>query len=574
MANDGSGKVTGTVGSNGLVNTLDNGDDYTDVNGSFDDSQADNFTDSDGDINTGGDVDYRDVPGVDTDNDGVIDADDLDDDNDGILDTEEDSCISFATGNGLNLDSAEFQNILSNFPTLTSFEDFESFSNGNNPNSLVYSGFSLSTTPTNSVISGSTYGTNPFSGSRQVNFPISNGVDNTVVITFNSPVIGFGLKFGDIHDGATPQSTFSISFDGTTIWSSNDHYTGGTGLATNDIDGTTQITVGNGIYNHFGYFNPSASISEVTITLSGQGTGDNFVFDDIAFITQECLNTDTDGDGIPNRLDLDSDNDGIPDVIESDGIDADKDGKADRVVGTSSNTNGVPSSAGTGNTPITTDADSLPDYLDIDADNDGIPDNIEGQTTSGYTAPSGVGTGITDVNQNGVDDNYEVGGNIGIDPTNTDNIDKPDYQDTNSDNDATDDVDENGDGDTFSATDSDGDGLVDVFDDNDDSGISGSTVNDGVTPTTTITNTTDIINAFGDADGDASTGGNVDYRDVPGLDTDNDGIADVDDLDDDNDGILDTAEGYTPESTSCTTINTPVAGVGGSSVQSGQAVAP
>ncbi|OEK06498.1 LamG-like jellyroll fold domain-containing protein [Roseivirga misakiensis] len=56
------GQTDGTVGTNGLDNTLDGGaDDFTDVNGSFDDTQDDNFTDSDGDVNGGGDVDYRDV---------------------------------------------------------------------------------------------------------------------------------------------------------------------------------------------------------------------------------------------------------------------------------------------------------------------------------------------------------------------------------------------------------------------------------------------------------------------------------------------------------------------------------
>ena len=51
------GRTDGAVGTNGLDNTLDGGtDDYSDVNGSFDDTQSDNFTNSDG-IN---DVDYRD----------------------------------------------------------------------------------------------------------------------------------------------------------------------------------------------------------------------------------------------------------------------------------------------------------------------------------------------------------------------------------------------------------------------------------------------------------------------------------------------------------------------------------
>ena len=38
------------------------------------------------------------------------------------------------------------------------------------------------------------------------------------------------------------------------------------------------------------------------------------------------VNTDTDGDGIPNRLDLDSDNDGCNDVVEAGYVDGDNDG--------------------------------------------------------------------------------------------------------------------------------------------------------------------------------------------------------------------------------------------------------
>ncbi|WP_298497387.1 CshA/CshB family fibrillar adhesin-related protein, partial [uncultured Algibacter sp.] len=50
-----------------------------------------------------------------------------------------------------------------------------------------------------------------------------------------------------------------------------------------------------------------------------------------------------------------------------------------------------------------TDGDLLPDHLDIDSDNDGIPDNVEAQPTVGYIAPSGNGTGMTDTNDDGVD---------------------------------------------------------------------------------------------------------------------------------------------------------------------------
>ncbi|WP_240775473.1 GEVED domain-containing protein [Photobacterium damselae] len=53
--------LLGTVGTNGLDNNYDNGDDFTDVNGSFDNTQVDNFPDFDGDVSSGGDVDWRDT---------------------------------------------------------------------------------------------------------------------------------------------------------------------------------------------------------------------------------------------------------------------------------------------------------------------------------------------------------------------------------------------------------------------------------------------------------------------------------------------------------------------------------
>ena len=90
--------LSGNVGINGLDNSYDNGDDYTDVNGSFDNTQSDNFPDADNDVATTGDVDYRDTDSVyrDNDGDGIVDSVDLDDDNDGILDNQE-LCNNSAT---------------------------------------------------------------------------------------------------------------------------------------------------------------------------------------------------------------------------------------------------------------------------------------------------------------------------------------------------------------------------------------------------------------------------------------------------------------------------------------------
>ncbi len=69
-------------------------------------------------------------------------------------------------------------------------------------------------------------------------------------------------------------------------------------------------------------------------------------------------NTDTDGDSIPDYLDLDSDNDGIQDVLEA--------GDADP------------------NTPpLDFDGDGLPDYRDPDSDNDGVLDSDEDRNGDG-----------------------------------------------------------------------------------------------------------------------------------------------------------------------------------------------
>ncbi|PWG05527.1 beta strand repeat-containing protein, partial [Polaribacter aquimarinus] len=504
-----------------------------------------NLGDADSDLATGGDVDYRDIPGIDTDGDGVADADDLDDDNDGILDTIE--CNA-------SIDSSEklggfLATTGTTFTRKSGVVNNLTFSSSPVGQNGIYTYTHVRETQVEATNIRTTFFRNG-QGSGGTGVTSLGIVDIDADMVSETTVSGKNVISNsvDFRDFDADIFTFTLQ-----TWSTSGQYTSPSSINLVVTSGTGTLSavtdLGSGVFQ---YTVTGATNNNTNLTLSSVSgalikrivftatdipnySGDRIQFE---FINNIGSCSDTDGDGILDSLDLDSDNDGIPDVIESGGADADRDGRADGNVGTSGNTQGVPSStaggAGTGNTPTTTaDGDAIPDYLDIDADNDGIPDNIEGQSTSGYVAPSGVATTITDANMNGVDDNYENGALIGLDPTNTDGDADPDYIDPDSDNDLVLDINENGDGDAYNATDTDGDGLVDAFDDNDDSSITGFTVNDNHNPPNGIN--------LGDADNDATTSGDVDYRDVPG-DSDNDGITDADDLDDDNDGILDTVE--------------------------------
>ncbi|MBL4606032.1 MAG: T9SS type A sorting domain-containing protein, partial [Flavobacteriaceae bacterium] len=124
----------------------------------------------------------------------------------------------------------------------------------------------------------------------------------------------------------------------------------------------------------------------------------------------------------------------------------------------------------------------------------------------------------------------------GLDPNNFDGTDEPDYRDTDADNDGTTDADESGI--TLNpgsiGTDSDGDGLDDIYEGSDSTPGETYDVNDEIN--------TPVSNLL-DADSDAATTGDVDYRDTASVpDTDGDGVTDDIDIDDDNDGILDINE--------------------------------
>lgn len=186
--------------------------------------------------------------------------------------------------------------------------------------------------------------------------------------------------------------------------------------------------------------------------------------------------TDTDGDGFADYLDIDADNDGIPDNVEAQstsgyippsGIDTNANGLDD-----------VYENGGTlGIIPEDTDGDNLPDYVDLDSDDDNVPDNIEGHDHDQDGIPDVTFIG-SDKDNDGLDDGYEGATVIDIDVNdeiddpfsdlpNTDGDGESDYRDTDDDNDgiASRDEDMNSDG-NYANDDSNGNGIPEYLEPN------------------------------------------------------------------------------------------------------------
>lgn len=480
----------------GLDNNFDADNVNYDVNDNIDIPQSD-LPDVDSDVATGGDVDFRDdVTGLDSDGDGIPDTVDIDDDNDGIIDENECAATNFpASGaNAITVDVG----VNRETEILDGIQNGGNGARMNNTNDVLVLQLRANDdpVPAGTLITVTTTASN--TADKQLLFQQSdasgNNTSNDWNVTYNMSPAG-DQDFTGSGNGTIHTVLYTLATDATHI--------------------------------------------KISMPVRSGGRINMDYLEYAAFSI--CASGDTDGDGIVDSLDIDSDNDGIPDFHEAQstagftarsGVDSDGDGLDDAFdddLGGAANSNGI--------TPaefINTDGDALPDHLDIDADGDGIPDNVEAQSTLGYMAPNGV------PGANGLDSAYDFNdsfSNTGLafNPINTDGDAEPDWRDTDSDGDGTDDIAENGDTDnTASGTDTDGDGLDDNFDDVDTSGSGIFDVND---------DNDDPSTSLGDVDGDVNSGGDMDYRDtLSGTDTDGDGIVDSVDIDDDNDGILDTDE--------------------------------
>ena len=516
--------------NDGLDDATDPTADYSDVGGTIDNPLVAplRLPDMDDDASSGGDVDYRDATDdrTDTDNDGIFDDTDLDNDNDGILDSEECASLSLTYLGSDNGDTTDINGI-----TITYLEGVVGGDGTVSPfNGEIFNG--------NRDISTLALNRN---GSYDNN---SVGWGNYVytIVEFSQPtVIGNVIKIMDIDGFSNWEMASVIGFNGGTLVTPTYTNVGSfvnvqsytvvapipgfasfpASLETGDSSISQPGDIDeNDSRSHFNADFGTDAVDSVIImyALGGPAAGRNGtqrsgVKINLSSIAEFAC--DADLDGIPDYLDLDSDNDGIFDAEEAGHGQAHTGGIVNGTVGADGVPDAVqvdPDGETVNYSILDTDSDGIDDILDLDADNDGIPDNVEAQTTIGYIAPDGT------VDANGIDTAYSGG----ITPTNTDGADNPDYLDLDSDNEGGDDTTEAGI--TLSGNDIDNDGLDDATDATTDYTDVGGTIDDPLSEPVILP----------DADGDATSGGDLDFRDA----TDDVII----DLDADNDGILDSFE--------------------------------
>nr|WP_315213608.1 LamG-like jellyroll fold domain-containing protein [uncultured Flavobacterium sp.] len=151
-------------------------------------------------------------------------------------------------------------------------------------------------------------------------------------------------------------------------------------------------------------FNVSA-FKVIFINNETGGTGNDLAIDDIQITQTLC---DLDYDGVADLFDLDADNDGIEDVIEV-GLGNLSNGKGKiSTAWTDANSNGLHDSAEAtaAVASIDSDGDGVPNYIDLDSDNDTLFD-VDESGAGNTNAPTGYTNGDGDSTGDGRGDGLE-----------------------------------------------------------------------------------------------------------------------------------------------------------------------
>ena len=465
----------------------------------------------------------------DTDGDGIGDSIDLDDDNDGILDTDEICIIPGAT-----VPTGDAEDWVDG--------DYSVFGIGNNTNGIGYqeSGFQqaaynrgisltvLDDTSTNYATESPASTSSPLSTDDRVYFginPTAGSNDGVVTLTSNYLAPDYDADAGV---GCSSNTTGRNSELRTTT--SSEFTSGGSSRAIYIVPERGAVT-GNSFSVNIDFTAPvyafSFDINDVfDTTPSGVNPTYNLeVFADgklLAFMTADNFGNDVTGNMalyrgdkttlVNSSINIGNQTEATIGFVTYNGVSS-VEIRTTIVSGAvnvcARDAHGIDSFAYGTTSPTCTagdvdfDGDGIRNDKDLDSDNDGIPDNIEAQTTIDYILPTYL------YGANGLDSAYENNDSFsatGLTPVNTDG--SPDNSD-------------------FTDLDSDNDGLFDTAEvgytiDTDSDGISNGTFgNNGLDNSLysaddylDVNSTIDDPKLLSDADSDAITFGDVDYRDV------------------------------------------------------------
>jgi hypothetical protein len=298
---------------------------------------------------------------LDSDGDTTPDFADLDDDNDGVLDYVEQTCTATSMSKSGITVSSEISWTFQNAPAIG----------------------------LNALLDGSLF---------QQLYPSATSITNKTLLQFNFPA----LKVLNLIELANSTSQTPFVAGGTyKIQGSNNGITWEDIVSSQVIANTPpELATTNSIKfsmpnNYKGYFNYRI----FAINVTGQANWSQEVY----FREVTCVDINTDGDGLSNRLDLDSDGDTCPDAVEAGTTFISTSGVANAAkISTSvipapydanGFANGLETGSGSGiykgtysydyavnasfSACLDTDGDGITDINDIDDDNDGILDVIE-----------------------------------------------------------------------------------------------------------------------------------------------------------------------------------------------------
>ena len=245
--------------------------------------------------------------GLDSDGDTLTDDIDPDDDNDGLMDYQEQDCsASTSVSNTLN-------------PSTFYFVQWNSFTNGVLSGVINVPGNPVNVTVTNTSNSILQQNDAPFGGISNWS-PQPSGSPN--LSTFRSNTLG-EHKFVFDKPVNNPRffinslnRTLDLSLPGKVL-NSNGNFTGA------PVGTTTQVLVGN---EGTGTISFTGNVSEISFTGRQTEFYCNFSLGIAGLVdANACIDIDTDGDGIPNRLDVESDGDGVLDATEKEDSTDEKD---------------------------------------------------------------------------------------------------------------------------------------------------------------------------------------------------------------------------------------------------------